>query len=42
MKYAKYSLISQFASAYSVTLLFPFLPFMVEFLLPEVEEEDIG
>ena len=32
----------QFASAYSITMLFPFLPFMIEFLLPRVKEEDIG
>ncbi|CAI7992238.1 Protein ZINC INDUCED FACILITATOR-LIKE 1 [Geodia barretti] len=31
-----------FSSAYSITMLFPFLPFMVQFLLPQVEEENIG
>ena len=34
----------QLANAFSVTVIFPFLPFMVQFLLPELKEdkESIG
>ena len=32
----------QFSSAYSITMLFPFLPFMVEFLLPQIDPASIG
>ena len=33
---------NKFSAAFSVTLVFPFLPFMVQFLLPEIEETDTG
>ena len=29
--------VSQFSSAFALTMLFPYLPFMVEFLLPNLE-----
>ena len=32
----------QFSSSYSITMLFPFAPFLVKFLLPHVEETDVG
>ena len=32
----------QFASAFSITMLFPFLPFMVEFLLPQIDVSSVG
>ncbi len=32
----------QLTSSFSITMLFPFLPFLVEFLLPELDETAIG
>ena len=32
----------QFSSAYSITMLFPFLPFMTRFLRPDVDEASIS
>ena len=32
----------QFAQAFTITMLFPFLPFMVKFLVPEVSETTLG
>ena len=32
----------QFFNAFVMTMLFPFLPFMIQFLLPDVEEAAIG
>ena len=29
----------QFSSAFAVTMLFPYLPFMVEFLLPHLKDD---
>jgi len=29
----------QVANSFSITMLFPFLPFMVQFLLPELKED---
>ena len=37
-----YSFHFQFNSAFSITMLFPFLPFMVEFLLPQIDPASIG
>ena len=31
---------TQFSSAFSITMMFPFLPFMVEFLLPWLLENE--
>lgn len=34
--------VAQFSYSFNVTLLFPFLPFMVQSLLPEISEESTG
>ena len=33
---------AQFGIAFSMTMLYPFLPFMTEFLVPDVSETEIG
>ena len=30
----------QFAGSFVITMLYPFLPFMVKFLIPELEDDD--
>ena len=32
----------QFSSSYAITMMFPFAPFLVRFLLPQVDETDVG
>ena len=36
------SLSPQFSSSYAITMMFPFAPFMVKFLLPYLDETDVG
>ena len=40
--YAPSRLAFQFATGYTITMLFPFLPFMVAFLLPHVPKTAVG
>ena len=37
-----YFISKQFSNAYASTMLFPFIPFMVQFLLPQVDKASIG
>ena len=32
----------QFSSSFAITMMFPFAPFLVKFLLPNVKETDVG
>ena len=32
----------QFSSSFAITMMFPFAPFLVRFLLPQVKETDVG
>ena len=32
----------QFSSSFAITMMFPFAPFLVSFLLPQIKETDVG
>lgn len=35
-------IVAVFGSAFAITMLFPFLPFMIKFLIPQLDEESVG